>query len=401
MKKTFFAAIIIAISVPGLSAQEERITDDQWNKNNAPASVTNRQAEFLLASKDYALDRNIRVQLPRNYSNSRKKFPVIYVLDADWNFPIISSYIDFLSFWGRIPETIVIGIDNLNRNSDFVDPKDNNFPLSGHQNRFLNFVKNELKPTIKKRYRTDGFDTIFGHSFGGVATLAFLFKMPGLFDAHIAIGTSTWVAERNSFEIARQYFASKENPKAFLYLSHAEYDGGDTVPANFEFWAMLKRENAKWLETHVSEIADTNHFTAVLPSLYEAIEALYPTKEITQHLPSHLANNDVNGFTNWIAETSNKYGSRFHPQLMELGTTAISLANEGNNKTAIALTDWLIEQNAENPQAYAFAAQVHLAAGSKQKAKSLLDDALKVAKDTGFFPNQRRMYQRFRQQLEN
>ncbi len=401
MQKLLAATIVILCLTSGLFAQDNEITDNQWDKISAPAMASARQLQFSMAAKDYSDERTIRVQLPRGYDAGTQNYPVMYVLDADWNFPLVASYTDFLAFWGRIPETIVVGIDNLNRNSDFVSPADRNFPLSGNQDRFLNFVKTELKPSIEAGYRTSGFDTIFGHSFGGVAALAFLFNTPGLFDAHVAIGTSTWVADRNSFEIAERYFTLDEKPRAFLYLSHAEFDGGDTVPANFEFWALLKRKNPSWLDIHVSEIAATNHFTAVVPSLFEAMEAIYPANEIIEQLRQRLVDRGASALTAWAEETSTKYGPRFHPQLMELGIMAITLAAEGQGEGATALADWVITQNTNNAQAYAFAAQTYLTVGEREKAKTLLDDALRIAKETGYFPNQRRMYQRFRQQLEN
>ena len=62
-------------------------------------------------SKFLNKERSIEIQLPRSFNeNDEKKFPLVIVLDGDYMFNMVSGSIDYLSYWGDIPENIVVGI---------------------------------------------------------------------------------------------------------------------------------------------------------------------------------------------------------------------------------------------------------------------------------------------------
>ena len=47
---------------------------------------------------------------------TKKKYPLIIVLDGDYLFDITSGSVDYLSYWGDIPENIVVDITDLDLN---------------------------------------------------------------------------------------------------------------------------------------------------------------------------------------------------------------------------------------------------------------------------------------------
>ena len=56
--------------------------------------------------------RPIEIQLPRSYDASPdKKYPLIVVLDGDYMFNIVAGSVDYLSYWGDIPENLIVGIN--------------------------------------------------------------------------------------------------------------------------------------------------------------------------------------------------------------------------------------------------------------------------------------------------
>ena len=56
----------------------------------------------------------MKVQLPRNYNeNLSKEYPLIIVLDGDYMFEAVSGSVDYLSYWGNIPESIDIDVTAL------------------------------------------------------------------------------------------------------------------------------------------------------------------------------------------------------------------------------------------------------------------------------------------------
>ena len=94
--------------------------------------------------------RAIEIQLPRSYETDvMKNYPLIIVMDGDYMFNIVSGSVDYLSFWGDIPENLVVGISQ--RDSRFDDSSNldpiNHIPISSTAN-FYDFITNELIPYI-------------------------------------------------------------------------------------------------------------------------------------------------------------------------------------------------------------------------------------------------------------
>jgi predicted alpha/beta superfamily hydrolase len=92
-----------------------------------------READFSIGktvtiqSKVLGEARELNIYLPLGYSgDSAQTFPVIYLLDGsrDEDFIHISGIVQFGSFsWIRmIPESIVVGIGNVDRKRDFTYP---------------------------------------------------------------------------------------------------------------------------------------------------------------------------------------------------------------------------------------------------------------------------------------
>ena len=115
-------------------------------------------------SKFLNKERSIEIQLPRSFNeNDEKKFPLVIVLDGDYMFNMVSGSIDYLSYWGDIPENIVVGIkQNETRYKDVsVLDNVNNTPITSTLS-FYNFIENELIPYISKNYRGSTFRIIIG-----------------------------------------------------------------------------------------------------------------------------------------------------------------------------------------------------------------------------------------------
>ena len=144
--------------------------------------------------------RALNIYLPASY-DSNKAYPVIYLLDgsAEEDFIHVAGLVQFGSFsWiNQVPESIVVGIANVDRKRDFTFPTrntrdQNDFPSSGGSANFIKFIADELQPLIAKNYRTNQHKTIIGQSLGGLLATEVLLKAPELFDNYIIISPSLW-----------------------------------------------------------------------------------------------------------------------------------------------------------------------------------------------------------------
>lgn len=166
-----------------LLAIQIRAQENKEKINKVPITIGE---SITFYSKVLDEDRTLNIYLPQGYSSdSTKTYPVIYLLDGsiDEDFVHISGIVQFGSFsWiNMIPETIVVGISNVDRKRDFTypttieqDKKD--FPTTGESEKFINFIEVELQPMVKALYKVNGIKTIIGQSLGGLLATEILFK---------------------------------------------------------------------------------------------------------------------------------------------------------------------------------------------------------------------------------
>ena len=140
-------------------------------------------------SKFLNKERFIEIQLPRSFNeNDEKKFPLVIVLDGDYMFNMVSGSIDYLSYWGDIPENIVVGIkQNETRYKDVsVLDNINNTPITSTLS-FYNFIENELIPYISKNYRGSTFRIIIGQERTANFINFFLLKENPIIRGYISV----------------------------------------------------------------------------------------------------------------------------------------------------------------------------------------------------------------------
>ncbi|WP_294244534.1 alpha/beta hydrolase-fold protein, partial [uncultured Chryseobacterium sp.] len=171
--------LLIFIMMSGLS-----IMVSGQNNNIKPLTIGEIRT---LKSKILNEDRVLNIYLPQNFDKT-KSYPVIYLLDGSMNedFIHVTGLIQFFNQMYSMPETIVVGIANIDRKRDFTfhtDLKDlqKNYPTTGHSDKFISFLEKELKPYIENQFKiTEKY--IFGQSLGGLLATEILLKKPELFN---------------------------------------------------------------------------------------------------------------------------------------------------------------------------------------------------------------------------
>jgi len=162
---------------------------------------------ITIESKILGEERILNIYLPSTYStDSLKTYPLIYLLDGskDEDFIHITGIVQFASFpWiNTLPESIVVGIANIDRMRDFTYPSGNKldqteFPESGASEQFIGFLEKEVLPFVENRFRTNNERTIIGQSLGGLLGTEILFKAPHMFDNYILVSPSLWWDDEN------------------------------------------------------------------------------------------------------------------------------------------------------------------------------------------------------------
>ena len=181
-----------------------------------------------IKSSETGRNYDIYIRPPDNYvKDGTQKFPVLYLLDGQWDFKLLDSIYGGLYYDGFIPEMFIVSITYSGPNADynslraidytpFVDPY---VQGSGHAPEFLAFLKKELFPLIESNYRVDNSRRVLmGHSFGGTFTLYALFTEPGLFSGYVAGSPSVVFGDNFAFKQEAEYASSHKDLPVRLYL---------------------------------------------------------------------------------------------------------------------------------------------------------------------------------------
>lgn len=233
-----------------------------------------------IKSKILSENRTLNIYLPSNYqADSSKTYPVIYLLDGsiDEDFIHISGIVQFGSFpWiNMIPESIVVGIANIDRKRDFTYPSEREldqeeFPTSGKSGKFIGFLENELQSFIDSSYRTSSNKTIIGQSLGGLLATEILFKKPELFDNYIIVSPSLWWDNENLLESHPKSYDSNKS----IYVAVGKE--GEVMEGNAkELFGKLKKNKNKNTQLYYDFLEDKTHGDALHIAVYNAFEKIF------------------------------------------------------------------------------------------------------------------------------
>lgn len=365
-----------------------------------PIDAGNRTLKVRLYSEVLDEHREFWIRLPEDYNKQPgKRFPVFYVSDADWNFPLVAETLEYLSHWGSIPPFIVVGATNVSRNRDFLPREDAAFPSSGQGDRYLRHFAEEMIPWINESFRTSDKRVLFGHSFGGVLVINQLLSQPDLFDAYISLGASVWVSNEVLLERATQFFDQERPLDTWLYLSVGEGDGGATVPAGRKFADLLEARAPDTLEWSHTVMPEETHFTNVPISLHKALSALFPTWGDDRALEEAGRNGGSEAVAAWFEGKRNDLGWRFAPQSLDLGLAALRLSLDGHVDAGLAAFELLGKALPESPAVAQLKGQALAGIGRHQEALVAVNHAIKLAQAAEYHADQLRRFTEYRDRV--
>ena len=248
-----------------------------------------------IQSKELGENRTLNIYLPDGYNGKDTvRYPVTYLLDgsADEDFIHIVGLYQFNSFsWiNRIPKSIVVGIATVDRRRDFTFPTKieadkKKYPTTGHSDKFIAFIENELQPYIEKRYHTNSSKTIIGQSLGGLLTTEILFKKPTLFNKYIIVSPSLWWDNGSLLNQAPEILQSTFSQRTDIYIGVGKEGLTPTeIPRVMEVDANLLAEkvsSTKSKNVHVffEYLPQEDHATIMHQAVYNALKMLYPSAQ--------------------------------------------------------------------------------------------------------------------------
>ena len=241
--------------------------------------------KVTIRSQTLKESRVLNIYLPNSYSKlSTKNYPVIYLLDGsiDEDFIHIAGLVQFGSFsWIKmLPESIVVGIGNVDRRRDFTYPSSverekKDFPTSGGSKKFAEFIEQEIQPLVRSKYRTmAGNETLIGQSLGGLVATEILFKNPDLFDNYIIVSPSLWWDRESLLKFEPKTYSSKKS--VFVAVGK---EGEVMERLSKDLYSKLNGVRRPNTRLFFEFLKEQDHGDTLHLAVYKAFEQIFSTKE--------------------------------------------------------------------------------------------------------------------------
>jgi predicted alpha/beta superfamily hydrolase len=274
-----------------------------------PYTLENTEVRDLRApglKRDY----QVFVALPDSYRTGTRQYPVVFVTDANYAFPIVRNISQRLTKHAGMEEVIVVGLSyakgdtgvysrrrdytpSVPRKHDYRSDMPGRKLALGEAPAYARFIAAEVFPLIAKHYRADMKRKFFvGHSYGSLLGLQILFTEPRMFEHYILGSPSLWYDGGVMFDRAENYGERHRDLRANVFFgigalerlapgkkrAHAEADA-DMVADLRDFDAALKGHGYPNLHTQVKVFADEDHASVFPLVLTHGLRSVLASKK--------------------------------------------------------------------------------------------------------------------------
>lgn len=183
----------------------------------------------------------LHIALPESFDDEPgRRYPVLYLCDGYWDFPLVRNIVGNLRFDQAVPEMIIVGLGYAGDNPNFgrlrrwdLTPVAATYAganydgPSGHAQDFLATIENDVIPLIERDYRGDpGYRVLAGSSLGGLFTVYAMFARPGLFAGYVAASPTAQWADDWLLGFEAEFHKSAQPLGVRLFVTAAEKDPG-------------------------------------------------------------------------------------------------------------------------------------------------------------------------------
>ena len=203
----------------------------------APASYVLENTEVRdIRAPALKRDYQLYVALPDSYRQGNKRYPVLFVTDANYAFPVVRNIAQRLNKHAGMEEVVVVGLSYANgdggvysrrrdytpttpRKHDYRSDMPGRQPAFGEAKAYGQFISGEVFPFISSNYRVNMQRKVFiGHSYGSLLGLQFLLTEPRTFEHYILGSPSLWYDAGIMFEREQAYAASHKDLPASVFF---------------------------------------------------------------------------------------------------------------------------------------------------------------------------------------
>jgi len=292
--------ILLFLLTTCIQNSEKQIIEDE----KKPEVTLFNTEKRILHSEIINDDFEIYISLPNSYANTDTTYPVLFSLDANVKFGLISNVVNNLGTLSReLPEIIVVGIAYpiegledwvIGRNRDmtptsvpehekyWVDRlsqatgRDDIVIQSGKADKFLDFICEELIPFIESEYCVSSKDrALHGTSLGGLFTLYALFQHPETFQRYFAGSPSISWDEDYMYNLEKNYGDYHNDLPLRLFICVGGLESEKYINNMNKMAELLHSRNYPNFELEVFIFENETHSSTVSASIARGLKMLY------------------------------------------------------------------------------------------------------------------------------
>jgi len=238
-------------------------------------------------------ERQVQVYLPKDYTTSNKKYPVIYLLDGQRFFLYGASLLQTYSEFNLGPDFIVVGITNQQAT------RMNTFSAGAKD--FAEYLQKEVISLIDSNYRTSKKRLLFGWAYGGGFGIETFMSKSKLFDGYILSSPFPVSSKMKRF---KSFIEKNKDLNTFVFFVSDAKEFG--VKGGTEELASFLNMNTTSLRWKFKVLSGEEHRSTVYPALYHGIQEYF--ENYTEVSFSDLKDFNAKGGLNYIKKY---YGKRY------------------------------------------------------------------------------------------
>lgn len=302
MRALGLATILVAASLAaGCGERADAQTSMASNAEGAPYVLTGTQVWSVpdpVSGRDY----EVFISLPASYeAQPNRRYPVLYVTDADYAFPIIRQIARRVNLEGPvIEEFILVGLSYArgdggadSRRRDYTPtpngPRSSGDAVHGGGASYQTYLKTQALPFVEQKFRADpARRVLLGHSYGGLLGAQIMFTDPTMFSGYVLGSPSFWYDKRHMVKMEADYARSHRDLPAevFMYVGAFEAPGptarhnseADMVGDMHTMERLLKSRAYPGLSVQSTVLENEDHLTVAPVGFTRALMAVLPAK---------------------------------------------------------------------------------------------------------------------------
>ncbi|OEZ50935.1 ferri-bacillibactin esterase BesA [Janthinobacterium sp. MP5059B] len=255
----------------------------------APAATASSSAATPLAiGESFNIDsqalkekRHINVYMARAWDTPPDApLPVLYMPDGGVaeDFLHVAGLLQVSVANGTMRPFMLVGMQNTQRRRDLTGPTENAedrkiAPVVGGAAAYRTFIRDELMPEIKRRYRTTGETAIVGESLGGLFVVETYLLEPQLFDHYLAFDPSLWWNRGALPRQAAALLAKGAPGKHSLYMASSS-EAGIAIEVQ-RLADVLQKQAPPGLQWHLEKMPEETHGTIYHPAALKAFRSVF------------------------------------------------------------------------------------------------------------------------------